>query len=232
MLFPSPLVRATLIRRYKRFFADVRLDSGEEVTAHVANTGAMLGTADPGMEVWLSPAAAPTRKLRWSWELVRVDGALVGVNTAHPNAIAAAAIAAGEIPELAGYAAIRREVRYGHNSRIDLLLEAADRPTCYVEIKNVHLKRGNRAEFPDAVTARGAKHLAELSAMVRQGARAVMLYLVQREDCGAFRIAADIDPAYAAALVQATGDGVEAICYTCRMGLEGISIGSRLDFAG
>ncbi|HLO75496.1 MAG TPA: DNA/RNA nuclease SfsA [Magnetospirillum sp.] len=228
MRFPHPLVRGTLIRRYKRFLADVLLDSGEEVTAHVANSGAMLGTSAPGMEVWLSPANSPTRKLAWSWELCRVDGALIGVNTAWPNLIAAEAIQAGAIPELAGYDTLRREVKYGRNSRIDVLLEAAGRPTCYVEVKNVHLKRGPMAEFPDAVTARGAKHLLELRDVVAAGGRAVMLYLVQREDCVGFRPAADIDPVYAEGLGAAVGDGVEAICYTCRMSLEDITINGRL----
>ncbi|MGE5514660.1 MAG: DNA/RNA nuclease SfsA [Bacteroidota bacterium] len=228
MRFPLPLVRGTLIRRYKRFLADVLLDSGEEVTAHVANSGAMLGTSTPGMEVWLSPANSPTRKLAWSWELCRIDGALIGVNTAWPNAIAAEAIAAGQIAELTGYDTIRREVKYGKNSRIDLLLEAPGRPTCYVEVKNVHLKRGDWAEFPDAVTVRGAKHLRELRDMVAEGSRSVMLYLVQREDCVGFRPAADIDPAYAEGLVAAMGDGVEAICYTCRMSLQDITIKGRL----
>lgn len=228
MRFPCALVRGTLVRRYKRFLADVVLDSGEEVTAHVANSGAMLGTSAPGMEVWLSPASNPARKLAWNWELCRIDGALIGVNTAHPNVVATEAVAAGLIPELAGYATIRREVRYGRNSRIDLLLEAQGRPTCYVEVKNVHLKRGDWAEFPDAVTARGAKHLVELRAMAAEGARAVMLYLVQRQDCTGFRPAADIDPVYAAGLRAAMGDGVEAICYTCAMSLEGITLGERL----
>lgn len=228
MRFHAPLIRATLIKRYKRFMADVTLTDGQVVTAHVANSGAMLGTAEPGMEVWLSPAANPERKLKYSWELVRVDGHLVGVNTAHPNAIAEEAIRAGAISELIGYETIRREVKYGINSRIDLLLEATDRPPCYVEVKNVHLKRGDFAEFPDAVTVRGTKHLQELRAMVGQGARAVMLYLVQRGDCTAFRTAGDIDPIYAASLGAAMGDGVEAICYTCRMSLDGISLDAPL----
>ncbi len=228
MHFPHPLVRGSLIRRYKRFLADVLLDTGEEVTAHVANSGAMLGTSTPGMEVWLSPATNPLRKLAWNWELCRIDGHLIGVNTAHPNLVAAEAIAANQIPELAGYETIRREVKYGRNSRIDLLLEAPGRPTCYVEVKNVHLKRGTWAEFPDAVTERGAKHLLELRDMVAAGGRAVMLYLVQREDCTGFRPAADIDPTYAAGLTAAMGDGVEAICYTCRMRLESITIGGKL----
>lgn len=231
MKFPTPLVRGSLIRRYKRFLADVLLDSGEEVTAHVANSGAMLGTSAPGMEVWLSPASNPNRKLAWNWELCRVDGCLIGVNTAWPNLIAAEAVVEGRIPELTGYDTIRREVKYGKNSRIDLLLEAAGRPPCYVEVKNVHLKRGDHAEFPDAVTVRGAKHLLELRDVVAAGGRAVMLYLVQREDCTGFRPAADIDPTYAAGLAAAMRDGVEAICYTCRMGLDGISVGGALPMA-
>lgn len=228
MLFHAPLVRGRLVRRYKRFLADVELDGGAVVTAHIANTGAMLGLDRPGIEVWLSPAANPGRKLPWSWELCRIDGHLVGVNTAHPNAIAAEAVRDGRIAELAGYEHIRREVRYGRNSRIDLLLGAAGRPTCHVEVKNVHLRRGDWAEFPDAVTARGTKHLGELRDVVAAGGRAVMLYLVQRGDCAGFRPAADIDPVYAAALAQAVGDGVEAICYTCRLGLDGIDLGDPL----
>ena len=228
MRFDVPLTRATLIRRYKRFLADVALDSGQEITVHLANSGAMLGTAAPGMEVWLSPATNPERKLKWNWELVRVDGELVGVNTAHPNRIVAEAVADGLIPELSGYDGIRREVKYGRNSRIDLLLESTGRPRCWVEVKNVHLKRGDWAEFPDAVTVRGTKHLAELRDMVAAGDRAVMVYLVQRADCHGFRPAADIDPTYATALIEAMRDGVEAICYICRMSLDGIAIGEAL----
>ena len=227
MLFGQTLTRGVLIRRYKRFLADIRLDDGTEITAHVANPGAMTGTSDPGLEVWLSRSDNPARKLAWSWELCRVDGHLVGVNTAHANRVAAEAVAAGAIGELAGYDGLRREVPYGERSRIDLLLESPGRPICYVEVKNVHLKRGDRAEFPDAVTARGTRHLGELRRMVADGHRAVMLFVVQRGDCRSFRPAADIDPAYAAALAAA-GDGVEAICYTCRMSLEGIVVDGRL----
>jgi sugar fermentation stimulation protein A len=228
MLFSAPLTRGTLVRRYKRFLSDVVLDGGEEVTAHVANSGAMTGLSDPGIEVWLSHSSKPSRKLAWSWELARIDGGLVGINTGHPNAIAAEAILAGTIPELAGYASLRREVPYGRNSRIDLLLEGPDRPTCFVEIKNVHLKRGDAAQFPDAVTARGTKHLAELEDMVAAGHRAVMLFLVQREDCRYFIPAEDIDPVYARALRRAVGAGVEAFCYSCRLSLEGIVVDSPL----
>ncbi|RAU22085.1 DNA/RNA nuclease SfsA [Paramagnetospirillum kuznetsovii] len=228
MRFAAPLVHATLIKRYKRFLADVRLDTGEDVTVHVANSGAMLGTASPGMEVWLSPASNPERKLKWNWEMVVVDGHLVGVNTAHPNLIVAEAVRDGLIPELTGYDSIRREVKYGVNSRIDLLLESPSRPKCWVEVKNVHLKRGDWAEFPDAVTVRGTKHLAELRDRVAAGERAVMVYLVQRADCVGFRPAADIDPTYANALAQSMRDGVEAICYICHLSQGGIEIGGTL----
>lgn len=224
MLFPHPLTHAVLIKRYKRFLADVVLDNGETVTAHVANSGAMTGLSDPGLEVWLSHSDNPKRKLAWSWELARADGYLVGVNTMHPNAIVAEAVAAGAIPPLAGYDSLRREVPYGRNSRIDLLLEGAGRPRCYVEVKNVHLKRGDAACFPDAVTARGTKHLAELSDMVVAGARSVMLFLVQRPDCVYFTPAGDIDPVYAEALERAVARGVETLCYACRPSLEGISV--------
>ncbi len=228
MRFPDPLIRGRLIRRYKRFLSDHELDDGSLVTAHCANPGAMTGLAEPGMEVWLSPARNPARKLRYSWELVRVGEGLVGINTAHPNAIVAEAIEADAIPELAGYDSLRREVRYGKNSRIDMLLEGEGRPPCYVEVKNVHLRRDRLAEFPDAVTARGAKHLVELADMVADGGRAVMLYLVQREDCPGFAIAGDIDPTYADGLARALAAGVEAICYCCKLTTDSVTLDRAL----
>lgn len=229
MQFATPLVRGTLIRRYKRFLSDIVLEGGDAVTAHVANPGSMIGLTEPGSEVWLSPNTNPKAKLDWRWELIRVGDYLVGVNTAHPNRLVEEALARDAITELFGYASCRREVRYGQNSRIDLLLEDENRPPCYVEIKNVNLKRGlpgreTAAEFPDAVTKRGAKHLVELADMVADGARAAMLYLVQRDDCDHFRIADDIDPAYAAALAEARDRGVETLCYACDMRVDGIDV--------
>lgn len=232
MRFPRPLARAVLLKRYKRFLADVRLMNGTLTTAHCANPGSMLGLTEVGAEVWLLPNGDPRRKLAWSWELIRVGEHLVGINTGHPNRLAAEAIAAGRIPALAGYAGLRREVPYGRSSRIDLLLESPGRPICYVEVKNVHLKRGRLAEFPDCVTARGARHLAELARMVALGHRAVMLYVVQRGDCERFAIAADLDPVYAIALEEARAAGVEVLCYACRVGLDGIEIDAPLALAG
>jgi sugar fermentation stimulation protein A len=228
MRFAAPLIPATLVRRYKRFLADVVLPTGEEITAHVANPGAMTGLAAPGARVWLSKSDNPKRKLAYSWELVEVDfggGAeLVGVNTGHPNGLVAEALAAGLIPELAGYAAARREVKYGKNSRVDVLLEDPGRPACWVEIKNVHLmRRQGFAEFPDAVTARGAKHLDELAAMVAAGHRAVMLYVIQIGSAERFGLAADIDPTYARAFVRARAAGIEAIAYRCAIAADGIA---------
>lgn len=235
MQFPRPLISGQLEQRYKRFLADVRLDSGESVTAHCPNPGSMLGLAEPGRRVWLSPSNDPKRKLKYTWELVELaspEGSeYAGINTAHPNLIAAEAIADGRIPELTGYETMRREVRYGKNSRVDILLEGAD-ARCLVEVKNVHLSRApGLAEFPDSVTARGAKHLDELAARVGEGDRAVMLYIVQRP-ADRFALAEDIDPAYAAAFARAREAGVEALCYVCDISLDSISVRERIAFTG
>jgi sugar fermentation stimulation protein A len=229
MRFPAPLFPATLVRRYKRFLADVVLPSGETVTVHCANPGSMIGLNVPGARIWLSKSANARRKLAHSWELIEVDlGAgveLVGINTTHPNALAGEAIAAGLIPELAGYDAVRREVRYGASSRVDFLLEAPLQPPCYVEIKNVHLMRERGlAEFPDAVTKRGAKHLAELSAMVAAGNRAVMVFLIQIGSARRFKLARDIDPTYGRAFDAARLAGVKALAYRCVISCDGIEV--------
>lgn len=229
MRFASPLTEGRLISRYKRFLADVEFAGGGVATAHCANPGAMTGLAEPGMRIFLSRSQGTTRKLPWSWELVEVSGGLVGINTAHPNRLIAEAIASDAIAELCGYDTARREVRYGTNSRIDFLLSGAARPDAYVEAKNVHLSRTEGlAEFPDSVTARGAKHLAELSAMAAAGHRAVMLYLIQRGDAAEFALARDVDPTYAAAFDRAFRAGVEMIAYDCRLSLEEITLGRRI----
>ena len=237
MRFPAPLIPATLVRRYKRFLADVVLASGETVTVHIANPGAMLGIATPGARVWLSRSDNRKRKLAHSWELVEVDlGAgieLVGTNTAKPNAIVAHALARGIIPELAGYQSIRREVKYGQKSRVDFLLEGAGRPPCYLEIKNVHMmRRPGLAEFPDAVTARGARHLAELGDMVEAGSRAVMLFVIQIGSATRFALARDIDPAYGAAFDRARARGVEAIAWRCTVSCEALEVAARVPIVG
>jgi len=232
MKFDPPLRPAILLKRYKRFLADVRFEDGTELTAHCANPGSMLGLAEPGSTVWLSKSDNPKRKLPWSLELVDVGTSLVGVHTGRPNALVEAAIRADEIQELGGYENIRREVKYGENSRIDLLLESPGRPLAYVEIKSVTLSRTTGlAEFPDSKTARGAKHMAELAEMARLGHRAVVFFLVQRSDCTQMRPAADIDPKYAESLAAALTAGVEVLCYSCRIDTDAIILDRPLELA-
>jgi sugar fermentation stimulation protein A len=231
MRWPHPLIPGRLIRRYKRFLADVALDAGGDVTVHCPNPGRMLGLDAPGSRVWLSQGTNPLRKLPLTLELVEADGSLVGINTMHPNRLVEEAIGAGRIEELAGYREIRREVPYDGGSRIDLLLREPDRPDCYVEVKNVHLRRAAMAEFPDCVTARGARHLAAMRRQVGAGARAVLVYVVQRTDCAAFAVAEDIDPIYAGAFREALAGGVEAVCRACTIGLDGIELTVPLPIA-
>ncbi|MEQ8369788.1 MAG: DNA/RNA nuclease SfsA [Alphaproteobacteria bacterium] len=239
MRWSKPLVQARLVRRYKRFLADAELTSGETVTAHCANPGAMTGLAEPGSEIWLAPAASPKRRLDWSWELVRVapgPRGLVGINTSRPNLLVEEAIAGGHLEPLTGYDHRQREVRYGRNSRIDFLLSNDDRPPCYVEVKNVHLRRDGvggmgLAEFPDSVTARGAKHLDELADVARAGGRAVMLYVIQRADCGQFALATDIDPTYSAAFTAARRAGVEAYAWACKINLKEVRMDGPIALA-
>ncbi len=236
MRFPEPLIVGTLVKRYKRFLADVELGNGDIVTAHCANTGSMLSVSGPGSTVWLSPANNPKRRLRFTWELIDTGSSLVGINTSIANRLVEEAVEQGNIAELSGYDRIRREVRYGKNSRIDLLLDGRCLPTCYIEVKNVTMKRRGRsetmAEFPDAITARGLKHLAELSRMAEQGYRAVMFYLVQRDDCDRFSIAADIDGNYAEGLKKAISAGVETLCYGCNMSVDEIRLAGPLSQVG
>jgi sugar fermentation stimulation protein A len=237
MRFASPLIPATLVRRYKRVLADVVLPSGEEITAHVANPGAMTGLAEPGSRVWLSKSDDAKRKLPYAWELVETDfGAgpeLVGVNTASPNRLVHEALAAGAVPECAGYRSLRREFKYGNGSRIDFYLDCPARGPCYVEVKNVHLMRQpGLAEFPDCVTARGTRHMNELAVTVAGGARAVLLFLIQIGSATRFAPARDIDPVYSAALDRARARGVEAVAYVCDISLDAIGIARAVPIVG
>ncbi len=234
MKFASPLVKGTLTQRYKRFLADVILEDGRPVTAACPNTGSMLGLTAPGSTVWLSENDSPTRKYRHTWEMIEAGpgktSTLVGINTGHPNAIVSEAIAAGKVNELTGFENLRREVKYGENSRIDILLDDPKKGACYVEIKNVHLMRKpGLAEFPDSKTERGVKHLIELSNMVAAGHRAVMVFLIQRGDAKLFDVAGDIDPAYAAAFVKAAAAGVEMLAYRCKLSEREIKLENRVD---
>jgi len=281
MKWTSPLVTGTLLKRYKRFLVDVRLENGDVVTAHCANTGAMLGLPKDNAQVWLSVSPNPNRALPYSYEMIAAEGTLIGVNTSHPNALVMEALQAGNIPELHGYDAIKREATIG-KSRLDFKLSKTGLPDCYVEVKNCHLKRtedmleptpnlarppakmgvleNQRAvyssymstgsaknthlqqgivesrsgflEFPDGVTSRGAKHLEELIVLKQQGLRAVMLYIGQRNDCSAFKIAADLDPVYADAFTAAHQAGVEMLCYDCVLTTETIQLGKKLRVIG
>jgi sugar fermentation stimulation protein A len=231
MLFNSPLIPGMLAKRYKRFLADIVLESGEMVTAHVANPGAMIGLETPFSRVWLSKSENPMRKLTYTWELAEADlgsgPELVGVNTVQPMTLVAEALDGGLIPELRSYASVRREVKYGTNSRIDFLLEDPSRRPCYVEVKNVHLMRQpRRAEFPDCVTERGTKHLDELSAMLATGARAVMLYVIQVQSADRFTIARDLDPGYGKAFDRARARGVQMLAWHCTVNIAGIEMAS------
>ncbi len=237
MKFDHPLIPGILIQRYKRFLADVTIAGGVTITGSCPNTGSMLGLTAPGSKVWLSESESVTRKYRHAWEMIETDLGtgphLVGINTGRPNGLVTEAIEAGRIPELAGYPVLRREVKYGLNSRIDVLLSGGgDGRDCYVEVKNVHLMRENGlAEFPDSKTERGAKHLRELSDMVSQGHRAVMVFLVQCSDADKFSLAADIDPAYATAFRAASKAGVEMLCYRCELSPTEIAVEKRIEIA-
>lgn len=231
MRFQTPLVPARLVRRYKRFLADAVLEeTGEEIVAHCPNPGAMLGLRDPGLRIWLERNDDPKRKLRYGWRLAELEGGhWAGIDTSVPNRVVREALEARAVAPLAVYGTVRPEVRYGTKSRVDFLLTEPGLADAYVEVKNVHLRRnGDLAEFPDSVTKRGARHLAELSAMAAEGHRAVMLYLVQRTDCGRLQMAADLDPAYAAAFDLARKAGVEILCFGTDIDVHGVRFGLRM----
>nr|WP_040309619.1 DNA/RNA nuclease SfsA [Asticcacaulis biprosthecium] len=222
--FQRALIKGRLQARYKRFFADIELDTGETITAHCPNPGKMLGLLAPGTEALVTPLNDPSKKLQYRLEALKERDCWVGVNTQWPNRLIAQAIAADLIPEISGYTSIIPEVKYGRNSRIDLLVTGhPDRPDAYVEIKNVHLsRRDGHAEFPDCVTERGAKHLLELIDMVHQGYRAAVVFCVQRNDVTTFDIARDCDPGFARAYDQARAAGVEFISISWEMSAEGL----------
>ena len=222
------MIEGRLLRRYQRFLAEVALPNGQSVTAHCPNTGSMLGCAEPGSRVWLSDSGSATRKYPLTWELVETGGGLVGLNTNLSNRLVREAIENGIITELQGYPAMRSEVRFGaENSRVDLLLEG-NGPACWVEVKNVTLAEGGVARFPDAVTARGTKHLRELAAMAEAGHRAVLCFCVQRDDVQEVRPADHIDPLYGCTLREALARGMEAIAYRAEISPEGIELRHRL----
>ncbi len=224
-----PLTPGVLLRRHQRFLAEVRLESGESVTAHTANTGRMSGVAEPGSRVWLSRASNPRRKLPWTWELVEVEGGvLVGINTLRANTLVAEAVDAGVIAELRGYPRIRREVPYAGRHRIDLLLEGEGRPPCYVEVKNTTLVEAGVARFPDAVSTRATRHLHALAQMVAQGARAVVVFCVQRGDAETFAPADAIDAVYGQALREVAAEGVEFIAYRAQVSTEAVCLDQAL----
>lgn len=218
MNFSPPLVPARLVRRYKRFLFDAMLEDGSEITGFCPNTGSMRGLTTPGSRIWLSRHDTTKRKYLHTLELVEAEGTIVGVNTALPNRLAEEAILAGVIPQLAGFSTLKREQRYGRNSRIDILLEDEGKGSVHVEVKNVHFIRApGLAEFPDSVTTRGAKHLDEMSDLVAAGKRAAMVFVIQRADCDRLKICSDLDPAYGRAFTRAIARGVEAYAIRCAL---------------
>jgi sugar fermentation stimulation protein A len=225
------MLEGRLVKRYKRFLADVELEDGSVITAHCPNTGSLLGCKEPGSRVILRDSQNPKRKLRYVFQSIQVGRSLVNVDTSLPNAVVFEAVERGLIPELTGYAEARREVPYGKNSRIDLLLTSAKGALCYVEVKSTTLTRGRTALFPDSVTERGRKHLGELIDMVREGHRAVQFFFVSRAGVNRFAPADDIDPAYGAALRDAEAAGVELLAYSTRVRPDRLEIHRRLPIA-
>lgn len=229
MDFSPALIPATLLKRYKRFLADVKLDSGEEITAHCPNPGAMVGITQPDSRIWLSHVDDPKRKLKYTWQMIEAEGEMIGMNTMNPNRLVKEALENQHFPEFAQYTDIRPEKKYGTNSRIDFYLSARGEVPCYLEVKNVHLVRTQGlAEFPDCVTARGAKHLLELAEVAREGNRAVVMYVVQRKKCETFTTAADYDPQYAKNTAIAREAGVEFMAYNCDVSPASITIADPL----
>jgi sugar fermentation stimulation protein A len=226
-----PLISGRLIKRYKRFRADVRLDNGQTVTAHCPNSGSMTACSEPGRRVYLSSHDNPKRKLKYTWEIIRMPDSWVGVNTLVPNRLVKSAIENGRVTDLAGYDAIRSEVKTAEGSRLDLMLQRNGNEACFVEVKNCTLVENSVAMFPDAVTQRGRKHLFELERLKRGGNRCVMFFLIQRMDAEVFKPAAHIDPAYAETLRKAhLKGGVEILVYDVYIDLEYIRLNRPIPY--
>lgn len=228
MIFKEKLIHGTLIQRYKRFLADIKLDDGTVVTAHCTNSGSMKSCLENGAEVYLTPVNDPKRRTKFTWEMIKINGDWVGINTGNPNKLAFEAISAGTIPELAGYTIVKREVQFG-DSRFDIFAEN-ENEKCFVEVKNVTLKEGKYALFPDSVTTRGQKHLKTLKEVKAAGMRAVMLYIIQRSDVEIFAPAREIDPNYAKALKIAVNSGVEVIAMLAKVTPEKIELLKKIPF--
>ena len=235
MQLPKTLYCGTLIKRYKRFLADICLERGEKITAHCPNPGRMTGLSNQGSRVWVSCSPNPNRKLPFTLELIEADGGLVGVNTHHPNKIVREAIEAHKIAQLKGYDSLRTEVKYAERSRVDILLEDEKIGRCWVEVKNVHLRRDSResngtAEFPDSVTVRGSKHIEDLVDQIKIGDKSVLIFLIQRMDCKDFKIARDIDPVYYETLLRGMENGLEVLCFDTNITLSSISLRNSITF--
>ena len=227
MRFPFRLIRGTLVQRYKRFLADVRLEDDEIVTAHCTNTGSMIGCKEPGSKVYISRSENLNRKLLYTWEMIKTDGRWVGINTLHPNKLVAEAVESELITELSGYRSIRREVKVSAHTRLDLCLEG-NNGSCFVEVKNVTLAANGTAAFPDAVSDRGTRHLQELMRLKRQGHRAAMVFVIQRSDCQNFRPADEIDSEYGRWLRRAVKAGVEVLPYAAKVTAREIVLTGRI----
>jgi len=228
MKFAQTLIHGRLIKRYKRFLADVKLDNGEVITAHCTNSGSMKSCLENGAEVYLSPVDDPNRKTKFTWEMIKINGDWVGINTGNPNKLAYEAVKNGEIEKLKGYTEVQREVTFG-DSRFDVMAKNRNE-TCFIEVKNVTLKEGDYALFPDAVTSRGKKHLETLIKVKEKGMRAVMLYIIQRTDVNIFAPAKEIDPEYSKALEIAKKKGVEIIPMQAKVSPEKIELIKELPF--
>ena len=225
------LIPGTLLKRYKRFLADVKLETGEIVTAHCPNTGSMKGCCEPGRQVYLSTHDNPKRRYKYTWELIAMPTSLVGVNTLVPNRLVYQSIAQKQIPELSDYDRIQREVKISEHSRIDLMLTGRSGEHCYVEIKNCTLVTDGIAQFPDAVTSRGLKHIADLEKLAGDGHRCMMFYFIQRMDARAFQPADHIDPEYGRGLRRAVKNGIEVLAYDVRIDIQGIELNKNIPYA-